>query len=159
MPVAQDFRSFGACPCGASKFEVRGKVLTRFVCHCTICQGLYKAPFADVATQWSGAVEVTTPDSVSYRRYRPPPAVSRGTCDACGAPVVGRMLLAPFMRVALVPTRNLASLDGLPAPGSHIFYHRRVSDAADDVPRFSGYWRSLMAVTTRIVAGMMRRGA
>ena len=48
------------------------------------------------------------------------------------------MLLAPFTRVALVPTRNLASVDGLPAPGSHIVYHRRVSDAADDVPKFSG---------------------
>jgi hypothetical protein len=134
-------------------------VLTRFVCHCTICQGLYKAPFADVAALWSSDVEVTTPASVGYRRYRLPPAVSRGTCNACGAPVVGRMLLAPFMRVAFVPARNLASADALPAVGSHIFYHRRVSDAADGVPKFSGYWRSTVAVTTRIVAGMMQRGA
>ena len=37
-----------ACLCGASRFAVDGDPIGRFLCHCTICQRVYRKPFADV---------------------------------------------------------------------------------------------------------------
>ncbi len=37
-----------ACSCGHSTFAVKGAPLLRFICHCEICQAIYKQPFADV---------------------------------------------------------------------------------------------------------------
>jgi hypothetical protein len=156
MPAVKDLKSTAACKCSASKLEVRGKLLTRFICHCTICQDLYKAPFSDVSVFWANSVKVIEPDSVSYKRYRLPPAVARGICCSCGTPVLGLMTLAPFIRIALLPSRSLAQAPALPEPSAHIFYHRRVADAADEAPKFSGYWPSEFAVSTRILAGMLR---
>ena len=154
MQPTRQFSSTGSCPCGTSSFDVGGKLLTRFLCHCAICQDLYKAPYADVTTFWAGAITVNTPESVGYKRYRAPPALQRGTCKKCGAPVVGFMWLAPFTRLAFVPTRNLKVTTDLPTPSAHIFYHRRVADASDKLPKHSGYWRSELAV-----AGLVLRGA
>jgi hypothetical protein len=142
------YSSGGACPCGAARFRVSGKVLARFVCHCTICQQIYKAPHADVSAFWSRALTIETPASLTYKRYRPPPALQRGTCTQCGAPVAGFLWLAPWVRLAFVPTRNLLDASALQPPSGHIFYHRRVADAPDSLPKYSGYWRSEFAVTT-----------
>ena len=150
------FSSAAACPCGATLFHVEGKVLARFVCHCAICQRLYKAPYADVSAFWSGAVNIGTPASVEYKKYRPPPALRRGTCTTCGAPVAGFMWFAPSLRVAFVPSRNLSAAAALPPPDAHIFYHRRAADALDDLPKHSGYWRSEFAVTSLVVKGIAR---
>lgn len=156
MQSSTVFESAGACSCGQSRFQVAGKPLARFFCHCTICQSIYKAPFADVTALWSGCVDVTTPESVSYRRYRLPPALERGTCATCGEPVVGFMRLAPFVRLAFVPTRNLKAIGALPKAAAHIFYHRRIADALDGLPTYSGYWSSELAVTGMVLKGMPR---
>ena len=132
---------------------VTGRLLARFLCHCTICQALYKAAFADVAVFWASAITLETPATVSYRRYRPPPALRRGTCRECGAPVAGFMGLAPHLCLGFVPARNLAAAAALPAPGAHIFYHRRIADCADALPKHSGYWRSELAAASLILRG------
>jgi hypothetical protein len=150
------FSSAGVCPCGAARFQVEGKLLARFVCHCAICQGLYEAPHADVCAFWSGAVNIGTPITVTYKKYRPPPALRRGTCTNCGAPVAGFMWLAPSLRVAFVPSRNLSAMVALPPPGAHIFYHRRAADVLDNLPKHSGYWSSEFAVTSLVLRGMAR---
>ncbi len=36
------------CPCGTTKYEVEGEPITRFYCHCTICQQQYDASFVDI---------------------------------------------------------------------------------------------------------------
>lgn len=41
----------------------------------------------------------------------------------------------------------------------HIFYHRRVADAADALPKISGYWASELAVTKAIFRSLSRGGA
>jgi hypothetical protein len=144
------------CPCGAARLRIAGKLLARFVCHCAICQHVYQAPRADVSAFWAGAIVVDTPATVTYRKYRAPPALQRGTCTHCGAPVAGFIRLAPWMRLAFVPSSNLSAMAALPRPGAHVFYHRRVAECAYDIPKHSGYWRSELAVLALVLTGVTR---
>jgi hypothetical protein len=145
------------CACGESRFEIDGTPLTRFVCHCTICQSYTGGAYSDVTTFWAGAVSIPAEFPVTFKKYRPPPNVSRGLCQRCGNPVVEFMTLAPFVRVSFVPTRNIPDAQKLPPPSAHIFYHRRVKDIEDSVPKITGYWSSELAVTRQILAGLLRR--
>ena len=122
-------------------------------------QGVYKAPFAGVTVFWAGSVVLRSSDSVEFTRHRPPPALQRGTCRACGAPVLGYMRLAPFLRLAFVPTHNLEPQPCAPQPSCHIIYRRRHREAADSLPKFVGYWRSELAVTRLILSGALRSDA
>lgn len=140
------------CGCGVSKFNVDGVPIARFKCHCTICQSLYKKPFADVVMLWGGAIALPDEQPFTFRKYRPPPALQRATCNACGAPVVGFLRLAPFVRLAFVQCANFSNQDALPPPSVHIFYNSRVQDVADDLPKISGYWASEIAVTKLLMS-------
>lgn len=145
-----------ACSCGAAGFSVRAKPLGRFFCHCLICQGVYKAPFADVTVFWAGSEHLRSQDQVEFKRYRPPPALQRATCRSCGSPVLGYLRLAPFVRLLFVPTRNLKPSEGVPDPSLHIFYHRHVQEATDSLPKIHGYWHSELAVTRLVLLGAVR---
>jgi len=145
-----------ACSCGASRFTVNGRPITRLLCHCLICQSIYRQPFADVTEFWAGAVHISDENKIQFKKHRPPPAVSRGTCPSCGAPVVGFMRLAPFARLAFVPSRNFSSPAELPAPSAHIFYHRRLKDVADELPKVNGYWPSKLAAGSLVIRSMFR---
>ncbi len=59
------------------------------------------------------------------------------------------------MRLAFVPGMNFPRRTGLPRPSAHIFYHRRVRDAVDGLPKISGYWTSELFVTKLILANML----
>jgi len=146
-----------ACPCGQSTFSVSGAPVSRFLCHCQICQSVYKQPFSDVTFFWVGAISLPEDHSIQFQRYRLPPALRRGSCAACSAPVIGFLRLAPFVQLAFVPSQNFSAPAALPSPSAHIFYHRRVSDAHDSLPKVSGYWPSEFAVT-RMVMGSIFHG-
>ena len=148
-----------ACPCGQSTFKVKGTPALRFFCHCQICQSLYKQPHADVTAFWAGAISLPEDHSIQFRRYRPPPALRRGTCPSCSAPVVGFLRLAPFVQLAFVPSRNFSASSALPSPSAHVFYHRRVGNAQDSLPKISGYWPSELAVTKMILTNTFRGAA
>jgi hypothetical protein len=135
---------------------VNGTPVLRLLCHCQICQAIYKQPYADVTAFWGGAVSLSEDHSIQFRRYRVPPALRRGTCQSCGAPVVGFLRLAPFVQLAFVPSRNVPVSAALPMPSAHIFYHRRIADEHDSLPKISGYWRSELAVTKLILASSFR---
>jgi hypothetical protein len=153
--MAQSLNCQCACPCGRSKFTVGGKPIARLYCHCRICQALYRQPRADVTIWWRQSVALPEDQPIQFKRYRLPPAISRGTCPSCGLPVVGFLRLAPFVQLAFVPAMNFPRRAGLPRPSAHIFYHRRVKDAADRLPKISGYWPSELFVTKLIVANML----
>jgi hypothetical protein len=145
-----------ACRCGRTSFAVTGRPLARLYCHCQICQALYRQPRADVTVWWGQSVELPQNQSVRFKHYRLPPAINRGTCPSCGLPVVGFLRLAPLVQLAFVPAINFSRRTGLPRPSAHIFYHRRVKDARDRLPKISGYWASELYATKLIVAGMLR---
>ena len=145
-----------ACRCGRTTFLVNGTPALRVLCHCEICQSVYGQPYADVTVFWAGAIVLPEDHSIQFRKHRWPPALRRGTCPTCGAPAVGFLRLAPFVQLAFVPSANFPDPAALPAPGVHIFYHRRVADAPDSVPKFSGYWPSELAVTRMVLANTLR---
>jgi hypothetical protein len=148
---------FCSCPCGDASFALDGAPLLQLICHCRICQALYKAPYADVTVFWAGAIKLGPLEAIEFRRYRLPPALKRGTCVKCAAPVLGFLRLAPMLRLAFVPTKNIKTKEALRNPAMHIFYNRRVHDANDALPKISGYWASEWAVSRALVAGMFRR--
>ncbi len=148
-----------SCPCGTAGFSLWAKPLGRFFCHCLICQSLYKAPFTDVTAFWAGSERLRSQDEVEFKRYRLPPALQRATCRACSAPLLGYLRLAPFVRLLFVPTRNIKPSSGVPEPSMHIFYHRRVQEATDSLPKICGYWRSELAVSRLILSGTVRSAA
>jgi hypothetical protein len=147
----EEFRRICTCACGATRFEVTGNPLTRFYCHCRICQSVYGQPFADVTVWWGTGVTLPRNHPVQFRRYRPPPALRRGICSDCGQPAVGFLSVLPFVALAFVPTRNFVDQSTLPPAAAHIFYHRRVRDVADDLPKHCGYWVSELAVARSVV--------
>jgi hypothetical protein len=144
-----------ACGCGRIEFTVTGRPLARFYCHCEICQALYRQPRADVTVWWGRSVAVAADQRIDFKRYRPPPAIERGTCPGCGLPVVGFLRLAPLVQLAFVPTMNFRRRTGLPPPSAHIFYHRRLRDVRDRLPKISGYWTSELCATGLVLVGML----
>ena len=146
----------GSCRCGSSKFEVNGDLLGRFFCHCTICQSVYKQPFADVTAFRARDVELPLNSKVEFKRLRSPPAVNRGICPECNSPVVGFMSLLPGLRLGFVPSANFQDRRELPEPFAHIFYQSWAADVSDAVPKVSGYWRSEWAVGRNLIAAFFR---
>lgn len=144
-----------ACQCGRTTFTVSGRPLARLYCHCQICQALYRQPRADVTVWWRGSVELADDQRVQFKRYRLPPAINRGTCPSCGMPVVGFLRLAPFVQLAFVAAMNFPRRAALPRPSAHIFYHRRVKDVRDRLPKIGGYWPSELYATRLVLTGMV----
>lgn len=145
-----------ACRCGQSTLRAHGAPALRFFCHCQICQSVYKQPYADVTALWAGAISLPDDHSIQFKRYRRPPALRRGTCPSCSAPVVGFLRLAPFVQLAFVPSGNFSVPAALPLPSVHVFYHRRVADVHDSLPKVSGYWPSEFAVTRMVIVSALR---
>jgi hypothetical protein len=127
-----------SCPCPASPISVREEAIGRLFCHCTVCQEVYKKPYADVTYFWACSISLPKHD-IQLRHYRPPPALNRGVCAKCGSPVVAFMAFSPASVVAFVPSQNFERQADLPTASRHIFYHRRVADIADAVSKITGY--------------------
>ncbi|MFL6627447.1 MAG: GFA family protein [Vitreoscilla sp.] len=143
----------GACECGACSFEVHASLKARFRCHCLICQAFNDKPFADVLVARARQVVLKNAGDISFRKYRPPPNFDRGRCRACGKPVVEVAGIGPF-KVMFIPAGNFESGARLPPPRMDIFYHRRVRDMPDGLPRYSGYFSSELAVGRLIMSGL-----
>jgi len=133
-----------SCPCGDSQFTFSGRPIARFICHCQICQQLYKKPFADVVMYRTKDITMTKDDKIQYAKYRLPPALKRGVCTSCEQPVIG--FLQGF-GLAFASADKVKDQSVLPPPLFHTFYHRRVDDFPDQLPKISGYWPSQWAVT------------
>lgn len=143
------------CPCGASKFSLSKTPTQRFFCHCTICQQVYRKPFADVTVMSATRVSVETPDTIKFGKYKDAPALDRGICTECNNPVVGFLKAAPLVRFAFVPCINIADQDTLPDPAMHIFYHSRAADIDDDLPKIEGEKQSIRKSTGLVLKGFL----
>ncbi|MBW8758759.1 MAG: GFA family protein [Burkholderiales bacterium] len=143
----------GACQCGACSFEVQASLKARFRCHCLICQAFNDKPFADVVVARARHVVLKNAGNISFRKYRPPPNFNRGLCRACGKPVVEVAGIGPF-KVMFIPASNFEADARLTPPRFDIFYHRRVQDMPDSLPRYSGYLASELAVGRLIMGGL-----
>lgn len=147
------FRPLAAsCDCGASRFQVNARPFARFICHCTICQAYTGKACSDVTVLRARDVELADESPVNYRKHRLPPNIARGSCPSCGKPVIEFGLAGPA-RLAFVPAANYADASSLPPASLHLFYHRRLRDAQDRLPKHCGYFASQLAVI-----GLLFRG-
>lgn len=145
-----------ACPCGKQTFEIQGSPVMRFLCHCEICQRVYRKPFADVVAVKASQVKKPLSDGILFAKHRSYPNVNRGVCVACNKPVVGFMPVAPFFGLSFIPAANFSDQSVLPPPSMHTFYHRRTQDVDDSISKVSGYWKSQLAVTQQFMSRLLK---
>lgn len=148
----------GSCECGAVRIEAKRVPAVRFNCHCTTCQQIYGAPFADIAALWSHQVRVVEGAShLDYKRYRRfPTSVKRGFCQSCDRPVVGHLTVPPSF-ITFCPVAVFGDSVALPESAGHIFYQSRVTDVDDELPKVSGFWRSELAATSWMLPRLLGR--
>ncbi|MBY5346021.1 GFA family protein [Rhizobium leguminosarum] len=143
----------GSCECGACSTEVKAVPKARFRCHCLICQAFNGKPYADVVAVRAKDVTLKGADNISFKKYRSPPNFDRGLCRTCGKPVVEIAGAGPF-KVMFIPAGNFEHEARLPPVRFDMFYHRRVLDMPGSLPRYSGYYPSLLAVGKMIMSGL-----
>jgi hypothetical protein len=143
----------GSCECGTCAFKVKAVPAARLICHCKICQGFTGKAFADVAVIRAKHVELTNADQIAFKKYRPPPNLARGLCLTCKKPVVEFIGFGAF-KLAFIPTSNFVSQDLLPLPHIHIFYERRLKDSLDNLPKYSGYFSSQLAIGRMLMSNL-----
>lgn len=142
----------GKCGCGQSGFTLSRVPTRRFLCHCKICQMVYKRPYADALVTSAGSVQITSASDLTFHQLNGPKSVDRGICNQCEEPTIGFLRLLPGVKLGLVPAHRLAT-DRLPDPALHIFYESRVADVADDLPKYDMPGRSVRACLWPFFAG------
>ncbi|RZO83357.1 MAG: hypothetical protein EVA65_14330 [Oceanococcus sp.] len=154
--MTQDIQPGAAqCGCGQTRFRVHGAPLLRALCHCMICQEFNRAPFADIALYRGRDVDMPADGQVKFNAWRAPPAVQRGRCAACDNPAIEYLSMPLMPTLVIVPVANLPDELDLPAPSLHMFYHSRVADIDDGLPKYSGYWRSQLGFGRHLLPRMM----
>ena len=139
-----------ACPCGTTRFEVNGEPITRFYCHCTICQEQYEAPFVDVTLFKLDDVALPENHNISFGKYKRFGAVERGKCPNCNKPILAK-LGEGEKGFAFIAARNHVDADSLPEPEMHVFYSTRVTDQNDYLPKYKNSITSRYAFIKRMM--------
>ena len=140
------------CPCGSTRFDIRGEPMLRFYCHCTICQQQYDAPYVDVTLYRANEVVRPPGQEIVFARYKRFGAVDRGRCPDCAKPILSTMGEGE-KGYAFVAARNYLDADALPPAQMHVFYGTRVADVADDLPKYGNALTSRYAFIKRMMAG------
>ena len=139
----------GACECGTCTFNISVLPSARLICHCTICQAFTGQSYSDVTIVRAKHVTLTNEDQIAFKKYRPPPNLSRGLCLRCKKPVLEFSGFGAF-KWAFIPAGNF-EIQSLPMPQMHIFYDQHLEDAPDDLPKHSGYLRSQLAIVRMLM--------
>ncbi len=144
-----------SCQCGACSFELaESTAVARFICHCTICQQFNNKPFADVTILKAKNLQPASEENVEFKKYKLPPNIKRGLCKRCGEPAIEIGGMGP-VKIAFIPTENFKNASELPPPAIHMFYHRRVEDMIDELPKYEGYLSSEFAVM-KLMYGVLK---
>lgn len=130
------------CACGKNQFILLNKALLRVICHCEICQEFNQAPYADILIFNAKDVDLPENHRVEFKAYTSPPLVQRGKCKECHNPAIELLDMPMVPALRIIPVGNLVDKQALPAVDMHSFYHRRVADVDDGVPKYSGFVRS-----------------
>ena len=122
-----------------------------------ICQEFNHAPYGDVAIFLSKDVVLKDHSKVQYKKYKMPPAVQRGKCTSCDKPAVEMLKLPMLPELTIIPSANIPTGDFLPDPSMHIFYHRRINDMHDELPKISGFIKSQVLLGGKILSAIFKR--
>lgn len=133
------------CQCGHVKFEVQGEPRLRMLCHCSICQQFNQAAHADVLVYKTKQIKTPGKDQVSFKTYKAPPNVQRGTCVKCGQAAIEVFDFPLMPKLTMVPAKMFKLEAQLMTPTAHMFYDKRTVDANDELPKYRGFLRSQLA--------------
>ena len=150
MGQKDNSRLRGSCYCGTFSFETRKAPAARFVCHCLFCQDLTGEAFSDVSVLMGSQIEMKGTAALIHKKYRLPPNLNRTRCARCGKPAMETMGAGP-LKLVFVPSKSFVEQKLLPPVRLHVFYNRRVVDAADDLPKYAHYWPSQFAIMKTIM--------
>lgn len=148
----------GSCTCGAVTFQT-GRPLMRAYCHCAICKAYHDRDFADFTVFATGRFRQTGGGPVTYKVFKQPPLLRRGTCDRCAAPILEKLFIPGLPRMMLIPTRWLSTPEVAPAPSLHMFYDLRRQDHADGLPKANGYLPSQLLFARHLLPALLGRPA
>jgi len=146
------------CSCGKAGLVVTGPILCRVRCHCTICQSVNQAPFADSTILMAKHVPLDRVENVRFETLKKPPALQRGFCRSCGCFVVAYGTILPFFSLAAVPAARYPQEVQLPEPEMHGYYESRIADADDELPKYYGKASVLALLRTILRAKLCRIG-
>lgn len=144
------------CECGEARFNVSGKPLMRAFCHCTICQTFNQAAYSDITLFRARDVVVPKKDSVKFKAYASPKVLQRGKCSSCEKAAIEYLELPLMPKLFVVPTNNIGDKVLIPEPSMHVFYDARVADIQDDLPKHSGYLKSQLAFSHKLMTSFIR---
>lgn len=145
------------CQCGNAKLKISGPAISRGYCHCLICQEFNQSPYADVAIFYANDVEIPD-EKIEFEKFSDSAmALPRGKCKSCGKPVVEKMKIPGLPAMVFVPAETFADANAIPAPALHMFYHRRVADSHDALPKYSGSIRSQLGFLRHLLSGLRHR--
>jgi hypothetical protein len=140
----------GSCSCGTFLFQTTKAPAARFVCHCLFCQDFTGEAFSDVSVLMGYQIKMKGTEGLIHKKYRLPPNLNRTLCAKCGKPAMETMGAGP-MKLVFVPSKSFAEQALLPPVKVHVFYNRRVTSVADNLPKYSHYWPSQFAITKTIM--------
>ena len=144
-----------SCGCGQTQVTVDQPPMLRFHCHCTICQNLYHKPFSDVTVMWANNATLIESKKIEYRR--PGLLLKRGVCTQCEKPIFATMTLFPGIKLAFIPADRYENQARLPLPTAHIFYHRRLEELNDGIPKTVGFIKSELVISWLILKSAIVR--
>ncbi len=147
----------GGCSCGKVRYTITGVPLFRAYCHCKTCQSYNEADNADIILLRSGDVMPMGEHHIDFRFHQMPPVLNRGICAACGGVAIERIHRPLIPKLTIIPVQTLDTPETAPSPALHIFYHRRVKDVEDALPKHSGYLKSQWAFTAALLKGLRTR--
>ena len=147
-------RTIGSCQCGLNQVEFYSTPIARFICHCLVCQKYTGQPYADVSVFKSSQILDMDIRATQLKRYKLPPNIQRGLCKKCQKPSVEFGLLG---KLVIIATKNLKSQNNLPEPKMHIFYHRRIRDIEDELPKYDGFVKSQLQASKIILQGLISK--
>ena len=146
------------CPCGATQLPLKRAPLSRFRCHCLVCQHVYNKPFGSPTVLWHHDLGEVNRDQIVFtvqRRF--PFRIDCGTCASCQAPVLGFSRILPFLSLAYIPESMYSDCEQLPPVAGHLFYEHRVNDVEDALPKCSGLLASEWGVARFVLRGVLLR--
>lgn len=141
----------GGCQCEANTFTITEQPIARFICHCLVCQEYSGKAYSDVSVFLRKDVKEINAKNTDFKRYKLPPNIRRGKCKNCHKPSIE---LGFMGQLVFIPTANIKDQNQLPEPSMHLFYHRRVADFQDNLPKYSGFVLSQTMVSLAMTKGV-----
>ncbi|MEM8541872.1 MAG: GFA family protein [Pseudomonadota bacterium] len=151
------FNATGGCSCKETHYTISGTPMFRAYCHCSTCQAYNQSDFADIIVMRSKDVLLVGQEKIAYKYHQQPPLLQRGNCTECGGVIIEKMRIPLLANMTIIPTQTLRDRENLPAPSFHMFYHRRIADAVEKLPKHEGYLKSQMAFSAKVLASLVPR--